>query len=99
MKKKTLYRTKILVEVLSEEPIGSGLTLSEIASEGETGDFSIRTVDIQSDKEVVGKMAVKELEKHGTDLEFFNIDSRGYDTQDDDYEDWSDNVFSTPEQD
>jgi len=86
MKKKTLYKTVVTLEFLSDEPINE-MSLEDMVYQASEGDLSLRTKDKVSDKPIIGKMAVKALAEHGTDLEFFNIDSRGYDTQDDDYED------------
>jgi hypothetical protein len=85
MKKKTLYKTVVRLEFLSEEPIGD-MSMEDMIYNASEGDLSLLTEVMVLDKPIIGKMAVKELENHGTDLEFFNIDSRGYDTQDDDYD-------------
>lgn len=86
MKKKTLYRTVVTLEFLSEEPIND-MSLEDMVYQASEGDLSMRTKDKVVGRPIVGNMAVKALGEHGTDLEFFNIDSRGYDTQDDDYDD------------
>lgn len=86
MKKKVLYRTVIQIEVLSEEPIPEDMELNDILYKCSEGAYSCRTKDLVENKEVVGKRAVKMLEEHGSDPEFFQMDSRGYDTSDDDYD-------------
>ena len=75
--KKTLYKTVIVVEVLTEEPIGSGMSLSDIVSEGDIGSFSILTYDKVNDKPIKGIRAVKEMKLHGSDTEFFMMDEKG----------------------
>lgn len=75
--KKTIYKTVIVVEVLSEEPIGSEMNLSEIVEEGETGSFSIMTYDKINDKPLKGIRAVREMNLHGSDVSFFGMDEKG----------------------
>jgi hypothetical protein len=87
MKKKVLYRSVIQVEVLSEEPIPEGMELNDILYECSEGAYSCRTKDLVENKEVVGKRAVKLMAEHGSDLEFFQMDSRGYNTSDCEEED------------
>jgi hypothetical protein len=80
--KKTIYKTVFTVEVLSDEPIGSGMSLSDIASEGDDGSLSIMTKDVYNDKPIKGIRAVRELEKQGTDPEFFMMDDQGNELED-----------------
>lgn len=75
--KKTLYKTVVVVEVLSEEPIGGKMTLSDVLYECEEGSMSMLTLDKVCDKPIKGVKAVKELDLHGTDYEFFGMDSKG----------------------
>ena len=75
--KKKLYKTQILVEFISEYPINSDSDMSSLINEAENGDLSMRTTDKLSNKVIKGKQAVKALDEHGTDNEFFGIDSEG----------------------
>ena len=74
--KKTIYKSVFIVEVLSEEPIGN-MGLIDIANGGVDGEFSILTKDKITDKPIKGIYAVQELAKHGSDVEFFGMDSNG----------------------
>jgi len=66
-----------MVEFISEYPINSDSDMSALVNEAETGDLSMRTTDKVSNKPIKGKAAVKALGEHGTDCEFFMIDSNG----------------------
>lgn len=75
--KKTIYRTVLMVEVLSPEPIPATMSLEEIADEGYDGEYSIffkRKVD---NKPVSGKVAVNLIQNHSWDTEFFHMDLLG----------------------
>lgn len=80
--KKTIYKTVIQVEFLSEYPIDSNSDMSALIYEAEEGDLSMRTTDKVSNKPIKGKSAVKALKDHGTDLEFFMIDENGNELED-----------------
>jgi hypothetical protein len=77
--KKTIYKTIVQVEILSEEPIDSQLSLSQIAEEGDTGSFSIMTKDVLVNKELKGIRAAREMRKQASDPEFFGMDEKGND--------------------
>ena len=79
MTKKTIYKTIIQVEVLSEEPIHESMSLDQIEEECNTGSFSgIHTI-IVSNKPIKGIAAVKEMRKQGSSPEFFQMDENGND--------------------
>lgn len=84
MKKKVLYRTVVKVEILSEEPIPEGTDLDEMMAEADDGEFLGHTEVLEDNKPIVGKRAVAMVEKFGSDPDFFQMDSRGYDLADDD---------------
>jgi hypothetical protein len=76
--KKTIYKTIIMVEILSESPIEHSMLLSEIASEGDDGCFCLSTKDTKiSNKPFKGIRAVRELENQGSYAGFFNMDEKG----------------------
>lgn len=79
--KKKIYKTVIQIGVLSEEPI-NGMNLTRIVDEGDSGNFSIHTKDIIVDRVIVGKRAVNEMDKHGSDVEFFGMDKEGNELED-----------------
>lgn len=80
--KKKLYKSVIIVEVLSEEPIESSQSLADIVSEGDTGSYSIMSYDKINNKEIKGIRAVREMKLHGSDVEFFGMDSKGNEIED-----------------
>ena len=84
MKKKVLYRTVVQFEILSEEPIPEGMDMEEIMAECEDGAYSGKTTVIAENKPVVGKRAVNMVVNQGSDPEFFQMDSRGYEISDED---------------
>lgn len=87
MKKKVLYKSIIQIEVLSEEPIPQGMDIEEIMCECTDGEYSGKTTVIIENKPVVGKRAVNMVVNQGSDPEFFQMDSRGYELSDEDEED------------
>ena len=70
MTDRKFHRTVIAIEVLSEEPIPSGMELEDIATECKDGDWSMRCV---GRKEFVldGPVAAKALINQGSDPLFF----------------------------
>lgn len=80
--KKKIYKTIVQVEILSEEPIDSQLSLSQIAEEGDTGSFSIMIKDVRVNQEIKGIRAAREMRKQGSDPEFFDMDEKGNDISD-----------------
>jgi hypothetical protein len=78
-KKKTLYRTLIQVEVLSEEPIPEDMTLDQIEEECNTGSFSGVHDYIVRNKKVKGIEAVTLVLKQGSSPDFFQMDENGND--------------------
>lgn len=74
--KKKLYKTVIQIEVLSEEPIES-MSLDDIQEECSNGSFSGLHTFVKSNVPIKGKVAVNECKKHGTDVDFFMMDSEG----------------------
>lgn len=84
--KKTLYRTQILVEFISDEPINSDSDLDALVYEASEGSLSMRTTDKVQNKPIKGMAAVRALDAHGTDYEFFGIDNKGNATDEDEEE-------------
>jgi hypothetical protein len=85
--KKKIYRTVIKLVVLSEEPIDDNLDMGSIWEETQNGEFLAGEMTIGKGKAVVGKSAVIEVEKAGSDAEFFRMDAEGNDLEDEDDED------------
>jgi len=82
--KKKIYRTVIKLVVLSEEPIPENMDMGSIWEETQTGEFIAGSMTIGKGKAVVGKSAVIEIEKAGSDSEFFRMDAEGNDLDDED---------------
>ena len=76
MTEKKLYRTRIMVEVLSEEPIGD-VDMETILNETRDGGWSGKNETIEQDVVISGKEAVQAVQNHGSDAEFFNMDEEG----------------------
>ena len=72
--KKTLYRTVIELEILSESPIDEGHNLDHII---DSGHWEYKKLN----KEIIGKKAVEFCEKHGTDCDFFQMDTDGFEVE------------------
>lgn len=79
MKQKKIYRTVIQYEILSDEPINDrSLDLETIKEECENGAWSGKGLEtIVADEELTGKKAVEAVMDHGTDPEFFQMDTDG----------------------
>jgi hypothetical protein len=76
MAKKTIYRTVITFTVLSEEPISEDEPLSNIADEMFDGDYYGGPLKFKQ-TELIGKVAVNEMEKLGYDSAFLGLDEDG----------------------
>jgi hypothetical protein len=84
MAKKTIYRTVIEIEVLSEEPIPDGISLDDIEEECNTGSYSgVHDWKIRNEP-LTGEAAADALSKQGTSTDFFGMDEVGNDISDDD---------------
>ena len=76
MAKKTIYRTVVSFVVLSEEPLRGDMSVEDIGYEAEYGDYVKGELNFKQ-TEVIGKVAVNELDKLGSSAEFFNMDNDG----------------------
>jgi hypothetical protein len=83
-KKKTLYRSVITLEVISEEPIPENMTLGDIHEECDNGSYSGITDYLFKNKPIKGMRAVALVEQQGSAPEFFQMDSKGNDISEDD---------------
>jgi len=84
MAKKKIYRTIVKLVVLSEEPIDENLDMGSIWEETQTGSFLAGAMTLSKGTELVGKTAVIEVEKAGSDAEFFRMDAQGNDLDEED---------------
>jgi hypothetical protein len=78
MTKRIFYKTKIVVEVLSEEPLPYGQSLADIEYDMTNGDNS-GLWDIVETMELNGLACANELRNQGSNPEFFRIDEDGND--------------------
>jgi hypothetical protein len=78
MTNRKFYRTKVTVEVLSEDPIATDASLYSICEAITTGGCS-GVVNISEPGVLNGKEAAVALLKQGSDPEFFRIDEQGKD--------------------
>ena len=81
MAKKTIYKTIIRVEVLSDSPIGD-VDMQTIVNETENGDWSGKNYTVIQDKPLTGKKAVDAVLEQGSDTEFFQMDEDGNELED-----------------
>ncbi len=77
MTKRKFFKTKIEVEVLSEEPFEYD-SINDIAYSITQGDCSGVLIH-KGMKKLNGKQIANELLKQGSDLEFFQLDKQGND--------------------
>jgi len=82
MAKKTIYRTVIEIEVLSDEPIPEGMSLNDIEDECNEGSFSgVHDYKIRNEK-LVGQDAANATLKQGSSPDFFQMDENGNELED-----------------
>jgi len=94
--KKTIYRTVIKLVVLSEEEIPENMDMDSIWEETQTGEYLAGGMTIEKGKALKGKSAVIEIEKAGSDSEFFRMDSQGNDLdEEDEEEETKDSAFNS----
>lgn len=68
-----VYKTKVTVEVLSNEPPDDVGSLSNLAYQCIEGDFSCRT-DVGDSIKLEGDDAIRAITMQGSDPSFFDID-------------------------
>jgi hypothetical protein len=82
MAKKTIYRSVIKFEILSDEPIPDEMTLGELHDECDFGSYSGIHGYISQNKPIKGIKAVHLIKAQGSDPEFFGMDENGNDLDD-----------------
>jgi len=75
--KKKLFRNVYVVEVLSEEPLGDGMTLEQLQYEMLDGDCSGVVKHKHRNQEVTGRKAAKMVMAQGSLPEFFGMNEFG----------------------
>lgn len=83
MAKKTLHRTVVSFVVLSDEPLEDNISLSDIEYETTDGQWIMGDKKLKK-TELVGKVAVNEVYKLGSDPDFFFMDEDGNEVEQDD---------------
>lgn len=80
---KVLFKTKITIDVISDEPLegGAQLDLSNLDYAITDGSWS-GLKEVGKSKPIKGKRAIKEIQSHGSDPEFFFLDKNGYELED-----------------
>lgn len=80
MNNRKFFKTRIVIEVLSEEEIPPGMSVEQIAYEARYGGYSMRNVEEKS-TELNGKEMAVALMEQGSDPEFFGLTRDGEDTE------------------
>ncbi len=78
MTNRTFYKTRIVYEVLHEEPIPDDTSLADIIHEADEGGYCGSTVSWETEQ-INGKQAADALLEHASDPEFFMLDKEGND--------------------
>jgi hypothetical protein len=73
------YRSRVVVEVLSEDPLPPDVSLATIANQITEGDWSGQVDNDDINEEVDGPTMAKLLQAQGSDPEFFQLDDDGND--------------------
>lgn len=74
--KKKLYHKRIVVEVLSEEPIPDSMTLADLEHEYTNGDY-VGCTETKKNQIVTGRKAAKMVMAMGSDPTFFMMNEFG----------------------
>ena len=77
MAKKTIYKTVIQIEFLSDEPLNDNDNLDDLIYRAYQGDLSSKESTVLLNRPLNGRQAVNAIKNQGSDTEFFGIDSRG----------------------
>lgn len=75
--KKKIYKSTIVFQVLSDEPISPIMQLIDIVHEADFGDFSGRIKKSTMNVPIVGKNALNLVKSQGSDPMFFQMDENG----------------------
>lgn len=82
--KRKFYRNTFLVEVLTEEPIGSCPGLDTIQHQITDGAWNGEVTHLQENRPVRARRAAKLLQESGSDPEFFRLTPEGEDMDQED---------------
>lgn len=84
--KKKIYRTVVSLVVLSEEEIDENMDMQSIMDECDSGAYIGGGIKFSKPRQLTGKTAVIEIEKAGSQAEFFQMDSQGNDLEEEEDE-------------
>jgi len=82
MSKKKIYRTIILLTVLSESPIPEGMSVEDIDAECSEGEFTGKTEWQKVNEVLEGKEAADAVRDTGSSTDFFQMDENGDELED-----------------
>ena len=82
-KKKKIYRTLILLTVLSDRPIPEGMSLEDIDAECSEGEFTGKTEWQEVNKVLKGNEAANAVLGVGSSPDFFQMDENGNELNED----------------
>jgi len=80
MSKRKFFRSKVIVEILSEEPLNPAMSLSDIQYYTDEGDGCGRTQDMEVE-ELNAQEAVSALKEFGSEPAFFSLNDAGEDLE------------------
>jgi len=81
MSEKKFYRSKVVVEIVSEEPLNPEMSLSDIHYYIDQGDGCGLKQDMEV-REINAKEAVSTLKEFGSEPSFFGLNDEGEDLDD-----------------
>jgi hypothetical protein len=83
MAKVKIYKTLILLTVLSDRPLQEGMSIADIDAECEDGDFTGKTDWQEVNTVLEGKEAADAVRDTGSSTDFFQMDEDGNELNDD----------------
>ena len=83
MAKRKIYRTVIMLTVLSDRPLQEGMSIGDIDAECEDGDFTGKTDWQEVNTELEGEEAANAVRSTGSSTGFFLMDEDGNELNED----------------
>jgi len=80
MTNRKFYKTRITLEILSEDPIPEGMDVPDIMTEATEGEYSAQVLPMETDI-IDGKQAADALLEQGSDCGFFSLTEDGEDIE------------------
>ncbi len=85
MAKKKIYRTVIVLTVLSDRPIPEDMSVEDIDAECSEGEFTGKTDWQEVNTVLEGEAAADAVRDTGSSTDFFQMDENGDELNDDEY--------------